>query len=196
MASEARQTSYIAVARGEVEPKHWRRLGRALVSENQYSGMASWTGTMFEYLMPNLLMPVFPNSLIYESLCFCVYMQRRRTAGQGIPWGISESAFYAFDGALNYQYKAHGVQKLGLKRGLDRELVISPYSPSSRFSSFAGGANNLRRCGNSMEGVLGSMGRPFYPRAPDRKPGLRDRARLYGPSLGNEPRVRRQRPAG
>ncbi len=128
MASEARQTSYIAVARGEVEPKHWRRLGRALVSENQYSGMASWTGTMFEYLMPNLLMPVFPNSLIYESLCFCVYMQRRRTAGQGIPWGISESAFYAFDGALNYQYKAHGVQKLGLKRGLDRELVISPYS--------------------------------------------------------------------
>ncbi|SMC45763.1 cyclic beta-1,2-glucan synthetase [Papillibacter cinnamivorans DSM 12816] len=128
MASEARQTSYIAIARGEVEPRHWRRLGRALVSENDYRGMASWTGTMFEYLMPNLLMPCYKNSLIYESARFCVYVHRRRTWGRRIPWGISESAFYAFDGALNYQYKAHGVQKLGFKRGLNRELVISPYS--------------------------------------------------------------------
>jgi cyclic beta-1,2-glucan synthetase len=157
MASEARQTSYLAVARGEVEAKHWRRLGRALVSENHYSGMASWTGTMFEYLMPNLLMPDFPNSLIYESLCFCVHMQRRRTAGRNIPWGVSESGFYAFDGALNYQYKAPGGQKLGLKRGLDRELGISPYSTFLALAvSPRRAAENLRRLRDmSMEGRYG-----------------------------------------
>jgi cyclic beta-1,2-glucan synthetase len=128
MASEARQTSYIAIARGEVSPRHWRRLGRMLVSSNDYSGMASWTGTMFEYFMPNLLMPVYQNSLLYESLAFCVTEQRKRTAKAGVPWGISESAFYALDAGLSYQYKAHGVQRLGLKRELDTELVVSPYS--------------------------------------------------------------------
>lgn len=128
MASEARQTSYIAVARGEVEPRHWRRLGRMLLGDNDYSGMASWTGTMFEYFMPNLLLPCEPNSFLYETLAFCVYAQKRRGAKTKTPWGISESGFYAFDPAMNYQYKAHGVQALGLKRGLDGELVVSPYS--------------------------------------------------------------------
>ncbi len=128
MASEARQTSFLAVARGEVEPRHWRRLGRMLVRDNDYSGMASWTGTMFEYFMPNLLLPCERNSLIYESLAFCIYAQRRRGAKAGVPWGISESGFYAFDPGMNYQYKAHGVQKLGLKRGLDTDLVVAPYA--------------------------------------------------------------------
>ena len=124
LASEARQTSYIAIARGDVEPRHWRRLGRSLVSQDQYSGMASWTGTMFEYLMPQLLMPCYKDSLLYESSKFCVHVQKKRST----PWGISESAFYAFDPALNYSYKAHGVQRLALKRGMNKELVISPYS--------------------------------------------------------------------
>ena len=128
MASEARQTSYIAIARGEVEPRHWRRLGRMLMGDNDYSGMASWTGTMFEYFMPNLLLPCEPNSFLYETLAFCIYAQKRRGAKTKTPWGISESGFYAFDPAMNYQYKAHGVQALGLKRGLDSELVVSPYS--------------------------------------------------------------------
>lgn len=128
MASEARQSSFIAVASGEVEPRHWRRLGRMLLGDNDYSGMASWTGTMFEYFMPNLLMPCEPNSFLFESLAFCVYAQKRRGAKTHTPWGISESGFYAFDPSMNYQYKAHGVQALGLKRGLDTELVVSPYS--------------------------------------------------------------------
>lgn len=128
MASEARQTSYLAVAKGQVEPRHWRRLGRMLVRDNDYSGMASWTGTMFEYFMPNLLLPCERNSLMYESLTFCIYAQRRRGAKAGTPWGISESGFYAFDPGLSYQYKAHGVQKLGLKRGLDADLVVAPYA--------------------------------------------------------------------
>lgn len=128
MASEARQTSFISVARGEVSPRHWRRLGRMMLGDNDYSGMASWTGTMFEYFMPNLLLPCEPNSFMYESLSFCVYAQKRRGNKTHTPWGISESAFYAFDPGMNYQYKAHGVQALGLKRGLDSELVVSPYS--------------------------------------------------------------------
>jgi len=128
MASEARQTSYIAVARGEVPPRHWRQLGRMLLGDNDYSGMASWTGTMFEYFMPHLLLPCEPNSFLYETLAFCIYAQKRRGARTKTPWGISESGFYAFDPGMNYQYKAHGVQALGLKRGLDAELVVSPYS--------------------------------------------------------------------
>ena len=128
MASEARLTSYIAIARGEIMKKHWRRLGRVLVSKDNFSGMVSWTGTMFEYLMPNLLLPCYENSLLYESMKFCVYVQKRAHS----PWGISESAFYAFDPNLNYRYKAHGVGRLALKRGQDKERVISPYSTFSR----------------------------------------------------------------
>ncbi|SHH48939.1 cyclic beta-1,2-glucan synthetase [Sporobacter termitidis DSM 10068] len=126
LASEARQTSYLAIARGDVPRKHWRRLGRSLVAKDGYRGMASWTGTMFEYMMPELLLPCYQNSLIYESLKFCLYVQKKRA--DGIPWGMSESAFYAFDHALNYRYKAHGVQRLALKRGMGKEAVVSPYS--------------------------------------------------------------------
>lgn len=157
MASEARQTSYLAVARGEVPARHWRRLSRALVGEEGYRGMASWTGTMFEYFMPHLLLPACQNSLLYESLTFCVYAQKRRVKGTGAPWGISESAFYAFDGEMNYQYKAHGVQRLGLKRGLDRELVVSPYSTFLTLPLVPrSGVRNLRRLRDlGLEGPYG-----------------------------------------
>ncbi len=157
LASEARCTSYLAIARGEVERRHWRRLGRALVSHDRYSGMASWTGTTFEYLMPHLLMPCYENSLLYESARFCVYCHRKRAAHAGIPWGISESCFFSFDNALNYQYKAHGVPRLAYKRGMGKELVISPYSTflSLLISPFAAMKNlrALRRIG--LEGHYG-----------------------------------------
>ena len=167
MASEARQTSYLAVARGEVSPRHWRRLGRMLVGENDYSGMASWTGTMFEYFMPNLLLPAEPNSAMYESLAFCVYAQRRRARRKNVPWGISESGFYAFDGAFNYQYKAHGVQRLGLKRGLDDDLVIAPYATFLALLLSPGGATqNLRRLR-----ALGAEGKYGLYEALDYTPG-------------------------
>ena len=157
MASEARQTSYLAVALGQVEPRHWRRLGRMLARDNDYSGMASWTGTMFEYFMPNLLLPCERNSLMYESLAFCLYAQRRRVAREGIPWGISESGFYAFDPAMNYQYKAHGVQKLGLKRGLDADLVVAPYASFLALLIAPGSASrNLKSLRNmGLEGKYG-----------------------------------------
>ena len=126
--SEARLTSYYAVARKLVGKKHWGSLNRTMSRSGSYAGAVSWTGTMFEYFMPHLLLPVYDGSLLGEALDYCLYCQKRRAARAGVPWGISESAFYAFDNNLNYQYKAHGVQKLGVKRHLDRELVISPYS--------------------------------------------------------------------
>lgn len=128
LASEARQTSFIAIALGQIPAKHWERLGRLMSVQDGYRGLLSWTGTMFEYFMPNLLIPAFKNSLLYESLDYCVRCQKLRTMDRQIPWGISESAFYSFDGGLNYQYKAFGVQQLALKRGQNQDLVISPYS--------------------------------------------------------------------
>ncbi len=124
--SEARMTAYFAVARRIVPKKHWGAMGRILVGQGRYTGLASWTGTMFEYFMPNIFIPAPGGSLSDESLKFCIHSQCKRAGRR--PFGISESGFYAFDSSLNYQYKAHGVQKLGLKRGLDREMVVSPYS--------------------------------------------------------------------
>ncbi|MBR7081558.1 MAG: hypothetical protein IKI49_02470 [Oscillospiraceae bacterium] len=143
MASEARLTSYYAVASGQVTRKHWRKLSRTLVSQDNYSGMVSWTGTMFEYLMPNLLLPCCKNSLLYESSKFCVHAQKKRAVGR--VWGISESGFYAFDTSLGYKYKAHGVQRLALKRKMDTEAVISPYSAYLALSvDFAAAVRDLR----------------------------------------------------
>ncbi len=165
MASEARQTSYIAIARGDVERKHWRRLGRMLVSHDHFSGMVSWTGTMFEYLMPNLLMPCYHNSLIYESSKFCVYVQKK-DAKAGMPWGVSESAFYAFDQAMDYRYKAHGVAKLALRRGMGKDNVISPYSTFLALDMDSNGAaKNLR-----LLKKLGMEGRYGYYEALDTTP--------------------------
>lgn len=124
--SEIRMTAYFAVARGLVSKKHWTSLDRPVITDGRYAGLASWTGTMFEYFMADIFVPAPYGSMSYEALCFCLQRQRKK-AGKN-PFGISESAFYAFDGDLNYQYKAHGVQKLGLKRNLDKENVISPYS--------------------------------------------------------------------
>lgn len=126
--SEARMTGYFAVAKRIVPKKHWGALGRMLVKDGRYTGPVSWTGTMFEYFMPYLFLPAPKGSMSYEGLEFCLWCQQKRTKKSGIPWGISESGFYAFDRQINYQYKAHGVQNLGLKRGLNNELVIAPYA--------------------------------------------------------------------
>ncbi len=126
--SEARMTSYYAIARKIADKKHWGTLGRLYTGADGYIGPVSWTGTMFEYYMPHLLLPVVDDSLSDEALKYALYCQKKKGASYGLPWGISESGFYSFDGTQNYQYKAFGVQKLGLKRGLDEEIVISPYA--------------------------------------------------------------------
>ena len=122
--SEARILSYTAIALGQVPKSHWRALSRTMSRCGSYAGAIAWTGTMFEFYMPELLLTSKEGSMSYEALRYSFYCQKRRHR----PFGISESGYYAFDRDLNYQYKAHGVQKTALKGGMDRECVISPYS--------------------------------------------------------------------
>ncbi len=128
LASENRQASFVAIAKGDVPKKHWFTLGRALVSREGYRGLISWTGTMFEYLMPLLIMKNTKNTLLDETYNFVLRLQKKYGKQRDVPWGTSESGFFAFDGQLNYQYKAFGVPDLGLKRGLITEMVVAPYA--------------------------------------------------------------------
>lgn len=124
--SEARTTSYYAIAAGQIPREHWSRLSRPLISRDGYIGLASWTGTAFEYLMPTLFLPTCFGSISYEAISFALREQKRDRI-RGL-YGKSESGYFMFDPDLNYQYRAFGTPSLGLKRGLERELVISPYS--------------------------------------------------------------------
>lgn len=128
LASEARQASYIGVASGEISAEHWGRMGRALTVVDRYKGLVSWTGTMFEYLMPLLITKSYKNTLLDETYSFVIKSQIKYGDMRGIPWGNSESAFYAFDKNNDYQYKAIGVPWLGLKRGLAADAVVAPYA--------------------------------------------------------------------
>ncbi len=158
--SEARMTAYYAVAKRIVPKKHWGMLGRILVGEGRYTGLVSWTGTMFEYFMPYLFIPSPVGSLCSESLEFCLWCQRKN-AVKGF-WGISESGFFAFDSNLNYQYKAHGVQRIGLKRDLDREKVIAPYATFLALTMAPNACiKNLKQMENA--GLFGKYG--FYEAA-------------------------------
>lgn len=128
LASEVRATSYIAIARREVPKKHWFKLGRAISIIEGYRGLVSWTGTMFEYFMPYLVMKNYDNTLMDETYSTAIKAQKLYCEKKGVPWGISESGYYTFDMALNYQYRAFGIPDLGLKRGLSKDIVVSPYS--------------------------------------------------------------------
>jgi cyclic beta-1,2-glucan synthetase len=128
LASEARQTGFIAIAKGDVPQKHWFRLSRPLAVLNERRVLLSWGGTMFEYCMPLLLMKNYEYTLLDETYSAVVEAQKMFGDQRHVPWGVSESGYYAFDLNLYYQYKAFGVQKLGLKSGLSKDTVISPYS--------------------------------------------------------------------
>ena len=128
LASEARQASFIAIAKGDVPHSHWFKLGRSLTLAKGKRSLVSWSGTMFEFLMPLLIMRNYERTLLDETYRSVVEVQRKYGLERGVPWGISESGFYTFDPQLNYQYKAFGVPGLGLKRGLIQDLVIAPYA--------------------------------------------------------------------
>ena len=129
LASEARLASFLAIAKGDVAPDHWFRLGRALTPVGRGSALISWSGSMFEYLMPALVMRSPVNSLLDNTYRLVVAAPDRATrAERGVPWGISESAFNARDLALTYQYSSFGVPGLGLKRGLSEDVVVAPYA--------------------------------------------------------------------
>ncbi|CAN5406137.1 hypothetical protein BH10CHL1_BH10CHL1_00970 [soil metagenome] len=129
LASEARIASLIAIGKDDVPQSHWLHLGRPLTRvENGEQVLLSWSGTMFEYLMPPLLLRTYPGTLQHQSYYSCIDHQIEYGKQKGVPWGISESGFYAFDAAMNYQYYAFGVPGLGFKRGLADALVITPYA--------------------------------------------------------------------
>ena len=146
LASEARLASFVAIARGEVPNEHWVALGRPFGRSGGEPILLSWNGTMFEYLMPVLLNHPFRNSLLDQACHTAVAYQMAYGRRRGIPWGISEAAFSALDSHQIYQYRAFGVPGLGLKRGLEEDLVVAPYATALALAVDPRAAvENLRR---------------------------------------------------
>ncbi len=159
LASEARLCSFIAIAQGRLLLEHWFVLGRMLTSAGGELTLLSWGGTMFEYLMPLLVMPTYENSLLNQTYRSTVVRQIEYGKRQGVPWGISESGYNILDINQIYQYKAFGVPGLGLKRGLAKDLVIAPYASAlALMVSPAKACLNLQQLAN--DGYLGEYG--FY----------------------------------
>jgi cyclic beta-1,2-glucan synthetase len=128
LASEARLASFIAIAKNDVPARHWFRLGRSVTPLGKGAALISWSGSMFEYLMPSLVMRAPAGSLLDQTSRLIVQRQIQYGAKLGIPWGISESAYNARDLELTYQYSNFGVPGLGLKRGLSENAVVAPYA--------------------------------------------------------------------
>ncbi len=128
LASEARLASFVAVAKGDVPPRHWFLLGRALTPVGRGAALVSWSGSMFEYLMPLLVIEQPDRSLLDLSCHLVVGRQVQYGAERGVPWGVSESAYNVRDVELTYQYSDFGVPGLGLKRGLFEDVVVAPYA--------------------------------------------------------------------
>ena len=128
LASEARLCNFIAIAQGQLPQESWFALGRLLAGAGGEPVLISWSGSMFEYLMPLLIMPTYDNTLLDQTYKAAVRRQIEYGKKRGVPWGISESGYNTIDVHLNYQYRAFGVPGLGLKRGLAEDLVIAPYA--------------------------------------------------------------------
>ncbi|TKV69606.1 cyclic beta 1-2 glucan synthetase [Marinobacter panjinensis] len=128
LASEARLASFLLIAQGQVPQKHWFTLGRLLTSHGGDVSLISWSGSMFEYLMPQLIMPSYPSTLLDQTCKAAVSRQIEYGRQRAVPWGISESCYNATDFDQVYQYRAFGVPGLGLKRGLGDDIVIAPYA--------------------------------------------------------------------
>ena len=157
LASEARLCSFVAIALGQIPQDNWFALGRLLASTSGGPALLSWSGSMFEYLMPNLVMPVYPNTLLHQTNRAVVQRQIDFGDQQKVPWGISESGYNTVDAGLNYQYRAFGVPGLGLKRGLADDLVIAPYATALALTVLPEAAcRNLQRLvGLGMQGDYG-----------------------------------------
>lgn len=128
LASEARQTSFVAIALGQISVSHWLSLGRTVKRQGNKTTLISWSGTMFEYMMPWLIMRTYSNTIWDSTYRGVVRRQIEYARERGVPFGISESGYYAFDYQMNYQYRAFGVPGLGFQRGLENDLVVAPYA--------------------------------------------------------------------
>jgi cyclic beta-1,2-glucan synthetase len=128
LASEARIASVLAISKGDVPQRHWLHLNRPLTAVAGFRVLLSWGGSMFEYLMPGLMMRNYRETLLCQANRAAVLRQIAYAEEKGVPWGVSESGYYRFDAQMNYQYRGFGVPGLGRKRGLGEDLVISPYA--------------------------------------------------------------------
>lgn len=128
LASEARLASLVAIAKGDVPERHWFRLGRLRAKYASVPGLLSWSGSMFEYLMPLLVTRSFPDTLLDQTYHAAIERQMEYAKDFGVPWGISEAAYNVMDLGMNYQYRAFGAPGLGLKPGLGEDLVVAPYA--------------------------------------------------------------------
>ncbi|WP_394752220.1 GH36-type glycosyl hydrolase domain-containing protein [Crenothrix sp.] len=159
LASEARLSSFIAIAKRDVPGKHWFHLGRRVTRVGDGMVLLSWSGSMFEYLMPSLVMFTPRYSLLDQTCRLAVNRQIEYGVERGVPWGVSEAAFNGRDLYFTYQYSAFGVPGLGIKRGLGDELVISPYATALAAMYLPHAAvKNFERL--EHEGALGPFG--FY----------------------------------
>ena len=157
LASEARLASFIAIAKGDLPQAHWFHLGRLITSVHGTPTLLSWSATLFEYLMPLLVMRSYPGTLLDQTCRMAVQRQIDYARDRSVPWGMSESAYNVVDRHDNYQYKAFGVPGLGLKRGLGDELVVAPYATAlAAMLEPAAAVRNLRRLARAgAEGEYG-----------------------------------------
>jgi cyclic beta-1,2-glucan synthetase len=157
LASEARLASFVAIAKGDVPQHHWFHLGRLVTNIDGRATLMSWGGTMFEYLMPLLLMRSFPGTLLDQSCRTSTWRQIEYGRRRRVPWGLSESAHPLTDRAGTYQYKAFGVPGLGLARGLEDDLVVAPYATAlaSLVDPAAAAANLESLARDGAEGRFG-----------------------------------------
>ena len=173
LASEARLASFLAIAWRQVPPSHWQRLGRGLTDTPAGAALESWSGSMFEYLMPSLVMATPRDSLIEVTARRAVATHMAWGREHRLPWGVSEAAYATRDREHTYQYHAFGVPRLGLKPGLQADLVVAPYAtalatlcaPQAALANFA----QLR-----AQGALGSYG--FYESIDYTPERMRDQA--------------------
>ncbi len=157
LASEARLASFVGIAQGRLPQEHWFALGRLLTSTRAGPVLISWSGSMFEYLMPLIVMPTYEGTLLDQTCRAAVARQAEYGAQRGVPWGVSESGFNSTDVHLNYQYRAFGVPGLGLKRGLVEDLVVAPYATLLALLIAPGEAyaNLWRMAGDGFQGRYG-----------------------------------------
>ena len=189
LASEARLASFVAIAKGDVPARHWFRLGRDLTPVDRGSALISWSGSMFEYLMPSLVMRAPDGSMLAQSNRLVVRRQMKYGAELGVPWGVSESAYNARDLELTYQYSNFGVPGLGLKRGLSENIVIAPYATAPGRDGRRGSrrAKLLPSGRGRWHGSIRLLrSARLHADAPSRGRGSGDRSRLYGASPGDD----------
>jgi cyclic beta-1,2-glucan synthetase len=184
LASEARLASFVAIAKGDVPEEHWFHLGRSVTSVRGAPVLLSWSASMFEYLMPLLVMRSSPNTLLDESCRMAVRRQMDYAAAHGVPWGISESAYNVVDRHDTFQYKAFGIPGLGMQRGLGNELVVAPYATAlaASIDPVQSAANLRRLAAAGLDGEFGFFDAIDYTsRESSRDDGPTiDRARLEG----------------